>query len=137
MGFERCKNFVRKAVRSQVKCHDDVENVAFVTISYFLLDHSKTLDFKTIVVDISSINSFPVRLYKFFDIFSMECMCFLSPHTLFLFPVEQVTVNVSGEQLNNFVNPTYRGDQSSGVINTSSVCSLPVQVKGLSHVNPN
>uniref|UniRef100_A0A3Q2Q3X8 Low-density lipoprotein receptor-related protein 2 n=1 Tax=Fundulus heteroclitus TaxID=8078 RepID=A0A3Q2Q3X8_FUNHE len=31
----------------------------------------------------------------------------------------QVTVNVSGEHLNNFVNPTYRGDQSSGLANTS------------------
>ncbi|MED6276189.1 Low-density lipoprotein receptor- protein 2 [Characodon lateralis] len=39
----------------------------------------------------------------------------------------QVTVNVSGEQRNNFVNPTYRGDQSSGLVNASSVSSLPVQ----------
>lgn len=39
----------------------------------------------------------------------------------------QVTVNVSGEQLNNFVNPTYKGDQSSGLINTSCPGSLPIQ----------
>ncbi|XP_023261359.1 low-density lipoprotein receptor-related protein 2-like [Seriola lalandi dorsalis] len=40
----------------------------------------------------------------------------------------QVTVNVSGEQLeNNFVNPAYRGDQNVGVVNTSSVSTKPVQ----------
>nr|XP_046260892.1 low-density lipoprotein receptor-related protein 2a isoform X2 [Scatophagus argus] len=40
----------------------------------------------------------------------------------------QVTVNVSGEQLeNNFVNPAYRGDQSVAIVNTSSVSTKPVQ----------
>ncbi|XP_035811393.2 low-density lipoprotein receptor-related protein 2a isoform X1 [Amphiprion ocellaris] len=39
----------------------------------------------------------------------------------------QVTVNVSGEQLeNNFVNPAYRGDQSVGIVNTTSVSTKPV-----------
>ncbi|CAB1435033.1 unnamed protein product, partial [Pleuronectes platessa] len=39
----------------------------------------------------------------------------------------QVTVNVSGEQLqNNFVNPAYHVDPSVGVVNTSSVSTRPV-----------
>ncbi|KAL7385074.1 hypothetical protein ABVT39_014795 [Epinephelus coioides] len=40
----------------------------------------------------------------------------------------QVTVNVSGDQLENkFVNPAYRGDQSAGIVNTTSVSTKPVQ----------
>lgn len=43
---------------------------------------------------------------------------------------DQVTVNVSGEQLeNNFVNPAYRGDHSVGIVNTSSASTKPVQVQ--------
>lgn len=43
---------------------------------------------------------------------------------------EQVTVNTSGEPVeNNFVNPTYRGDQRVAIINTSSVSGAkPVSV---------
>ncbi|KAM7407483.1 hypothetical protein PAMA_003284 [Pampus argenteus] len=40
----------------------------------------------------------------------------------------QVTVNVSGEQLqNNFVNPAYRIEQTEGIVNTSSVSIKPVE----------
>ncbi|XP_077472512.1 low-density lipoprotein receptor-related protein 2a isoform X9 [Stigmatopora argus] len=40
----------------------------------------------------------------------------------------QVTVNVSGEKLqNNFVNPVYHAEQSGGLVNTSAVASKPVQ----------
>ncbi|TKS67243.1 Low-density lipoprotein receptor-related protein 2 [Collichthys lucidus] len=42
--------------------------------------------------------------------------------------MQMVTVNVSGEQLeNNFVNPVFRGDQSVAVVNTTSVSAKPVQ----------
>lgn len=38
-------------------------------------------------------------------------------------------MNVSGDQReNNFVNPTYRGDPSVGVVNTSTVSTQPVHV---------
>lgn len=47
---------------------------------------------------------------------------------------EQVTVNASGERLeNNFVNPTYRGDQRVTVINTSADNTKPVQVTQAAH----
>lgn len=47
---------------------------------------------------------------------------------------EQVTVNASGERLeNNFVNPTYRGDQRVSIINTSSDNTKPVQVMQATH----
>lgn len=47
---------------------------------------------------------------------------------------EQVTVNASGERLeNNFVNPTYRGDQRVSIINTSSDITKPVQVTQVTH----
>lgn len=49
-----------------------------------------------------------------------------------IFSVKQVTVNVSGDQLNNFVNPTYHEDQNVGIVNVSSVSSAPVQVKSFS-----
>ncbi|KAF3843047.1 hypothetical protein F7725_001896 [Dissostichus mawsoni] len=40
----------------------------------------------------------------------------------------QVTVNVSGEQLENkFVNPAYHGDQSAVTVNTTSVNTNPAQ----------
>lgn len=43
----------------------------------------------------------------------------------------QVTVSTRGEHLeNNFVNPTYAGDQRVAIINTS-VSSQPVQVSPL------
>lgn len=42
---------------------------------------------------------------------------------------EQVTVTRSGEHLeNNFVNPTYSGDQRVSIVNTSSASSKPVLV---------
>lgn len=41
----------------------------------------------------------------------------------------QVTVTVSGEQLqNNFVNPMYRSEQCTDVVNTSSPRTKPVEV---------
>lgn len=47
---------------------------------------------------------------------------------------EQVTVNASGERLeNNFVNPTYHGDQRVSIINTSSDNTKPVQVTQAAH----
>lgn len=42
---------------------------------------------------------------------------------------KQVTVNVSGEQLqNNFVNPAYRAEQTGGIVNTTSVSTKPAEV---------
>ena len=51
---------------------------------------------------------------------------------------EQVTVNAGGEQLqNNFMNPVYHVDPSSGVVNTSSVGTKPVPVSQESiHIQP-
>lgn len=48
---------------------------------------------------------------------------------LCIFTYDQVTVTVSGEQLqNNFVNPMFRAGPPVGVVNTTSATTKPVEV---------